>query len=212
MTAVERSLAALGASEKYHRVGSSKPANPPEVARAWVAQLRSDLESQLGRSVRWQDEGETVFAEQFSFDSWHALRAFAADQQWPANSFQFDSQSSKHPGLARVWAECRSPYLHVIRHNDNNGYYLPCEFHSPFELSMSDDPMDRIVIGSSLVLLREMNRLGTLLGITLDQGEPGWTEQLRDEDPLVLVKTGWVFMRHCARLSVKHKLPVIFDG
>jgi hypothetical protein len=40
-------------------------------------------------------------------------------------------------------------------------------------------------------------------------GDERWASQIEPGDPLERVQAGWVFLRHAARLSVKHKLPMI---
>jgi len=211
MTGLERFMAAQGALHQYHRT-SPKPSLPPEEARAFVADLRRQLAAALGPEIRWRDEGDTVFAEQFSFDAWHALRAFAADQTRPAPGFRFDRDPHRHPGLDEIFDGAPSSFRHLIRHHDNQGFYLPTDFREPFELPLWEGERAAPLVGSSLALLRELNALGARLGLTRDQGEEGWTEPFVRGDPLEPVKHGWVFMRHCARLSVRHKLPIIFDG
>lgn len=199
----------------YSRLGGEKPDWSIDDAREYVRSLRMQLSLQLGLEICWRDEGETVFAEQFSFDAWHALRAFAADLTRPLSGFRFDGESHRHPALHPIWlGEVRTPYEHLIIHSDNNGFYLPTDFDGPFVLEMYEgvDEGRQPRVGSSLGLLRELNDLGRRLGLTRDCGEEGWTEQFVRDDPLELPKRGWTFMRSCARLSVSHGLPIIFDG
>ena len=90
--------------------------------------------------------------------------------------------------------------------------YLPCDFDRPFALPMFDGEPVTPVIGSSLRLLKELNALGSRLGLSADEGQDGWTEQFVSDDPSELPKSGWVALRHAVRTSVAHKLPLIFDG
>ena len=211
MTAVERLMAAQGALDKYHR-SAPKPGIPIEEAKSFVAGLRRQLSGALGPEIRWRDEGETVFAEQFQFDAWHALRAFAADQTRPCAGFRFDQEPHLHPALDDIFSGAPSTFRHLIRHHDNQGFYLPTDFREPFELPLWEEEHAAPIVGSSLALLRELNALGTRLGMSRDYGEEGWTDQFVRDDPMEIVRHGWAFMRHCARLSVRHKLPIIFDG
>lgn len=166
----------------------------------------------LGPEIRWNDEGDVVLTRQFNRDSWHALRAYAADQSRPVPGFVFDAGASNHPGLAEIYQGARSAYSHLIRHTDCNGFYLPCEFDQPFELSMFEGEPVTPLIGSSLRLLKELNHLGQRLRISRDQGEEGWEQQIHNEDPLGMVKSAWTLLRHAARSSVSAKLPLIFYG
>jgi hypothetical protein len=185
-----------------------------EQAQAYVADLRQQLIEVLGPAIRWNDEGDTHFAEQLPFEHWHALRAYAANLTRPVDSFRFDANSSKHPALDAIWRDGKTPYPHLILHHDNRGFYLPTPLAKPFVISMyqgvADDMQPRA--GSSLGLLRELNELGRRLRVSRDMGESGWTGQFSANDPLELVKHGWVFMRQCARISVARKVPIIFDG
>src|SRR5688500_1459538 len=83
----------------YSRLGGGKPGLPIDEARQFVRSRRSQLSAQLGPEIRWRDEGDTVFAEQFDFDAWHALRAYAANVTRPVSDFAFDVESHQHPAL-----------------------------------------------------------------------------------------------------------------
>jgi hypothetical protein len=43
-------------------------------------------------------------------------------------------------------------------------------------------------------------------------GDERWASQFEPDDPLERVKAGWVFLRQAARLSVKHKLPMVLSA
>lgn len=210
-TATERLAEKTGT--RYARIGAEKAKMSLAEANEMVESIKGMLRKQLGPEIRWNDAGDTVFAEQFSLDNWHALRAFAANVTQPVPGFIFDSGSSQHPGLTKIWSGTRSPYLHLIRHHDNQGYYLPTNFDQPFILPLFDAPDDlQPRAGSSLALLRELNDLGRRIGMSKDLGEAGWTDQFAADDPLESVKYGWAFMRNVAKISVARKLPIIFDG
>lgn len=67
--------------------------------------------------------------------------------------------------------------------------------------------------GSSIHLLRELDELNHLLGMTRDWGDLKSGESLQaDEDPLGLVKYGWGVLHYVARVSVERRLPIVFDG
>jgi len=210
MTAAERLCAEMGVPEKYHRVGGEKPGLTEMEARQYVVEIQEEMARELGMGAKWPDEGDEVFGRQFPRDYWHALRAFAADQQYPQPGFVFGEDSHEHPGLGRIWGGAESQYLHLIVHQDHCGYYLPCEFDEPLALKTGEDSPP-VCIGSSVALLRELNTLGAKLRMRNDL-EDSWGGPFDENDPLNLAKSGWAFMHYCARLSVGHRLPIIFDG
>ena len=192
-----------------------RPRLPPDESQQLVAQICDVLGGSLSADIRWNDAGDVVLAEQFPFDHWQALRAYAADVTQPAPGFRFDaSAQQQHPGLAAVWQGAASPYVHLIVHRDSAGYWFPADFAAPMVLPIYPDQEESMqpIVGSADALLRELNDLGGRLGLTRDQGEDGWTDQFESNDPLEPVKWGWVFLHHCARLSVERRLPIIFEG
>jgi hypothetical protein len=96
----------------------------------------------------------------------------------------------------------QSPYIHLIKHCDNQGFYLPVDFAKPFELPLSDDPARQPFVGSSIKLLRKLNALSPKLEAASKMSG----------EAVDLVKSGWIFMHGCARLSVQYRMPIIFDG
>jgi hypothetical protein len=181
-------------------------------AQDWVRDFRRRLRSALGQDIRWRDDGETRFNDRMDFDQWHALRAFAADQSRPEPGFRFDGDSHKHPGLAQIMQSGQTRFVSLICHCDHCGGYLPSDFETPFQYPLFENAPHAPTWGSSLGLLRELNVLGTRLRLTRDMGQDGWSDQLVENDPLERVKLGWMWARQWTRLSVEHKLPVIFDG
>lgn len=210
-TSTEQFVESLGDSSKYVRVGG-KPNVPPDEAREFVRVMRLRLRDALGEDIRWRDEGETLLCRQLHRDAWHALRAFAADQQAPVRGFVYGEDSCDHPNLAPIYGGNPSAFAHLIRHGDVNGMYLPCDFDRPFAMPLFGGEPVTPLIGSSLRLLKELNVLGARLGLRVDEGQAGWTDQFERDDPLELPKSGWIVLRHAVRMSVAHKLPLIFDG
>ena len=185
----------------------------PAEARSFVAGLRYGFRGVSRNAMRWHDRGETVFAMPFDAQSWNALRAFAADQQYPVERFNFGKESHRHPGLHEVLYGHGSAFEHTVKQHEAGGFYLPVDFARPMELTVRDDASSTILAGSSVALLRELNVLGPRVGLARDLGElePNEVFAVRPE-PLQYVKFGWAFMRHVARLSVKHRLPIILHG
>lgn len=199
------------------RIGTPKPDMPMEDAKEEVADLQKTLSEEFGTRSVWDDVGDPAFSEQFDFRAWHALRAFAAHQDYPAKKgllrkevryFELENPES-HPGIRKIWEGADSSYRHLVVHADNQGYYFPVKFEDPLLL----DAEIGVVAGSSYALQAELAKLGKFV-----KAEKRWSD-LRDRDPLVpdgdpmgYVKYGWMFMHHCATLSVDRGLPIIFDG
>ncbi|HEV2293940.1 MAG TPA: hypothetical protein VGR35_08785 [Tepidisphaeraceae bacterium] len=185
----------------------------PAEARAFVVRLRHGFRDVSRNALRWHDKGERVFAKPFDPAAWNALRAFAADQTYPVAGFNFGKESHRHPGLHEVRFAGGSPFVHTIRQHDTGGFYLPVDFFRPLELTVREEASSTILAGSSIALLRELNLLGPRMGMERDLGEleRGELFAVRPE-PLQYVKFGWAFLRHVARLSVQHRLPIILHG
>ena len=205
----EQAQARFGGAAAGSRALSVSPAE----ARSFVAGLRYGFRDVSRNAMRWHDRGETVFAKPFDVQSWNALRAFAADQQYPVERFNFGPESHRHPGLHEVLYGQGSAFEHTVKQHETGGFYLPVDFSRPLELTVREDASSTILAGSSVALLRELNVLGPRVGLDRDLGElkPGEVFAVRPE-PLQYVKFGWAFMRHVARLSVQHRLPVILHG
>ena len=194
-----------------HQRAQARPSLTLLDARRVAADLQKQVTQRAGRLASFRDEGEPVLCEMLGYDAWHALRAFAADQQYPAAGFVFGPDSHRHPALARIWVGAKTRYPHLIRHHDNCGFYLPCDFPEPIGLASESGAKD-ILVGSSQGLLRELTMLAAPLGMRLDQGEPGWTDQFHRNDPLEAPKIGFAFMRWVVRMSIQSRMPVIFEG
>ena len=195
---------------RLHRLGPpASHAVAPLESTEFILSLRSRLPETLGSELPWREDGEVLLASRLAGDAWHALRAFAVDEYYPVPGFVFGPESHLHPGLERAFAGGRTGFRHLIRQREHQGFYLPTDFPRPFEVPAWHGQPPAPMVGSSVSLLRELNHLRRALGLSQDMGEAGWEEQIDPDDPLERVKSGWVFMRHCARLSVKHKLPMV---
>jgi hypothetical protein len=192
---------------------ADRPHLAHDEAQQLVTQICDVLGGSLGADIRWNDAGDVILAQHFALEHWHALRAFAADITSPVPGFRFDSDAQQHPGLAAVWQGAPSPYVHLIVHRDATGYWFPVDFASPMVLPIYPDQDESMqpIVGSADALLRELDDIGQRLRLSRDQGQDGWTDQFESNDPLEPVKWGWVFLHHCARLAVQHRLPIIFE-
>lgn len=173
-------------------------------ARRRVQRLQTLVTRAAGRPTAWRDEGETVLEQELPTESLDALRAFAADQDWPVPGFAFVGRSPVHPGLLQICRGARTRYAHLIRGGEAGGLYVPCDFPEPLTADEQGPP-----VGSSVALLRELNMLAGPLRMRLDQGDVGWTDQFERDDALAQPRMAWALVRWCARLGVQHRLPVI---
>src|SRR5688572_8736440 len=206
--ATEPAGVAAGAAPRRRSAPERRPL-PPQHAAEFISGLQRKFAGTLAADLPWLDEGETVLASQVPADAWHALRAFAVDEYYPVPGFTYGPGSHEHPGLGRVMTGGRCGFRHLIRQHEHQGFYLPADFPSPFALPDWPGEGPAPFVGSSISLLRELNHLRRALGLSYDLGDERWAEQLDADDPLQRVKSGWVFLRHAARLSVKHKLPMV---
>jgi hypothetical protein len=185
----------------------------PAEARTFVARLRRTFGGVSHNASRWHDRGEPVFSKTFDVFAWNALRAFAADQQYAVPGFNFGKESLRHPGLHEVLYTGGSAFIHTLKQHETGGFYLPVDFPRPMELTVREDASSTILAGSSVALLRELNTLGPRVGIGRDLGELNEGEIFAVRPgPLQYVQFGWAFLRHVARLSVQHRLPIILHG
>ncbi len=145
----EKAQARFGAD-----AGSRALSVSPADARTFVARLRNGFRDVSRNAMRWHDRGEPVFAKPFNAESWNALRAFAADQQYPVERFNFGKEAHRHPGLHEVLYGNGSAFEHTVKQHETGGFYLPVDFARPMELTVRDDASSTILAGSSLALLR----------------------------------------------------------
>ncbi|RMD74727.1 MAG: hypothetical protein D6820_16175 [Lentisphaerae bacterium] len=203
---------------KVVRIGTARPSASKEEADQFVKMLQDALSRKFNTSITWHDDGDVVFSEQFDFRAWHALRAYAAHQEYPATKGIFrkterrywqEENPEEHPGLMKIAKSAQSRFMHLVYHGDNCGYYFPADFDPPCVI----DPERAMIVGSSVRLLAELEMLNKSIGMKRNLGDLKEGEAIAsDDDPDGALKFGWAFMHHCATLSVEHKLPIIFDG
>ncbi|MEO2088238.1 MAG: hypothetical protein ABGY75_01905 [Gemmataceae bacterium] len=185
-----------------------EPAEPAVPPRQQVEAIRRAVEERNGVSITWHDEGEVVYSEQGQ--QFEALRAYAfwldCRDHMPTFEPGVNGRYYDHP----VWQlppEVRS-CPHLVKHDCHGGYHLPCDFEhlvdvEPYTLG-GYLPAARSV-GSSVRLLRELSRVQDELQVPDDYK---WSA----DDPLWPVKEAYQQLKQVAELSVRHGLPVIYDG
>jgi hypothetical protein len=201
--------------DKVQRMGAGKPNEEASIVRGFIDKLRS----RAGQGADWDETGEPAYCAQYHYGAYTDLRAFAAYQDYPTTKgfltktqvpFKIEDEVRKYTGLMQVLGKNKpSTFEHLIRHGDTHGYWLPVRFVAPIMV----DQENYVVAGSSVILLEELDRLKPLLGMTKDWAELEKGEGAAAEgDPLGQVKYGWSVLHAAARLSVKHRMPIIFDG
>lgn len=205
-TATERFAETSGTP--YSRMGNPKAQASEEEARRFGRNVRIWMERRFLTQDAWDDDGETVFSEQFSFSAIHAVRAYAAHQQWSTGLFELQSGFQDSPLLRKIYGGIPTDFPHLIHHEDNQGFYVPLDFKHPTKL-MGESPM----IGSSMQLMFELAALRASLGEFPTYEEWVNGSKISAEHPgEELVKYGILFLYRACWLSVQHRLPIIFDG
>lgn len=180
-------------------------------ARRATRRLRREVGTELGRSVRWNDEGDVVYSEQgFGYNG---LSDFARWQDYrdrlPTFEVRENDDYDRHPLRAIVQNEPKMPtYLQTACHSFHTGYFLPIDFErvifvEPF--TIHNHWTFHHSVGSAPRLLTELNELGRMLGI-----DETWKWDATD--PLARIKETFVQLLTVAKLSCEHDLPIIFHG
>jgi hypothetical protein len=220
MSYVERKVPAdklcVGRYVSVEEVDLSEEELPPSAWQRWrarrkVASIAREVEKQVGRPVRWRDEGEEVAWEQ-AFWGFEMLRAYAQwlDVQDVFPTFDLAPQDNYYNHPVRKWEHDGRlmRFEHLIDHDCYHGYYLPCRFD---RIARADEhqlayfTMTRSV-GSSLTLADQLE----ILAPHIPQPVPKpVTEEQRMHWAL---RESFDQLQRMAKLSIKHGLPVIFHG
>lgn len=177
-------------------------------ARREVAAVRKAVEAENGVRVRWNDEGEAVYAQQG-----HGLLALQVFAMWlhcrdrfPVFEPPANGDYAKHPVVTSDLGRLSCP--HLVRHGLMSGYYLPGEFEKITQVEpymiFGRWPATRPV-GSSPRLLRELDFVQSELQAPADY-------KYSADDPRAAVKQAYLQLREAATLSCAHQLPIIFCG
>jgi len=177
-------------------------------AKRETRRLRSAVAAELGRPIKWNDEGPVVHSTQGHF--LEAVRAYAKWLDFQDLLPTFDPPPEgdyyKHPAMT-VGVVRTLTYPQLVQHSCYSGYFLPTEFDrvvhvEPF--TIANHWTFHRSVGSAPRLLAELMQLGELLGI---DGE--WPKA---DDPLHWVKGALIQLLETAKLSRDHRLPIIFCG
>ena len=204
--------------DKAVRVGSDKAQMTADEATAYVSELQEDLSDEFQVDCTWEDRAEEDYCcEQFDYDAFLCLQAYAANLDFPIKSglrrqpvdFDPEEHTENHPGIEKIWNGADTRFQHLVIHACNCGIWVPASFDSPVPL----DEEGNLIAGSSQRLLEELSILNGELGVTKLWDELADGEAICDEDdPLGIVKYGYAMMFCYAKKSVEKNLPIVFDG
>lgn len=147
----------------------------------------------------------------------HLLRSYAA-------CIAFNGEPPVEPDFSFIGYELNEmyagrmkfePFTHLIKHSDEDGFYLPIEFPTPFMMRKSDDGFDSWAcnVGSSQALLKELDELNKYLKVPGDYGDLCGSARLRQEiqgDVFEKEKWVWGVLRWLARESVAKNVIIEF--
>lgn len=177
--------------------GSSREAVDAELARDRVEQIQAALSEKTSCDVTWADEGPMALSRRFDARLLHALRSFAAHHEHPPRikllrrTFKVLDDPRDHKSLRKIYEGAPTQYEHLMRHSDNRGFYVPCEFPEP---AVSNE-QQWWMIGSSPRLRDELARIETL-----------FDEETPDE-----VREATRLLHEAASVSASRGLPLIWD-
>lgn len=147
----------------------------------------------------------------------HLLRSYAA-------CIAFNGEPPVEPDISVICYELNEmyagrmkfePFAHLIKHSDEDGFYVPIEFPTPFTMRKSEDGFDSWAcnVGSSQALLKELDELNKYLKVPGDYGELCGSARLRQEiqgDVFEKEKWVWGLLRWLARESVAKNVMLEF--
>lgn len=272
------------------RIGTPKPDEAPPQAKEQVDSFQRELSRLSGTRAVWGDHGFAEVSVQFRIPSFLAIQEFAAFQDAPVGAVYSVSEENPivHKSLLRVQHGAPTRFPHLIFHELNQGFYVPCDLPQPvpfpeispaeqerrrerglfakvrrlwqrifpppaplaklkarwagkelgailakFESELREEsrraaeqiqrdmkelglegtqPLRIDRVGSSEALLRELESLRPILGMTQDWGELSSGAAAPDDDPLSSVKYAWSVLHFAARISAEKQLPIILDG
>ena len=181
-------------------------------AKRQVRAIVAEAEKELNVSIHWNDDGETVHAEQASwgfeafraYAKWLDLREFFPTFDEPPNGNFYE-----HPAMKCKGEPSRQfRFSHIIDHSCHSGYFVPCQFDrvvyvEPFQ-AFGGRFTFRHSFGSSFTLGKQLNAIAELMPTANASDLPESTREL--------VVAGFDTLNRLASNSIKHQLPIIFWG
>jgi hypothetical protein len=206
-----RLLARLGIIEILPVSDEPSPEERRAIAVQQVQSLKTRLTEITGTPVDWPDDGKVCYSEQFHNSS--ILKAFAAWCDHREELPEFLATSERHYYSHPVWG-LPEPSVRrfptISQHSLFAGYLVPVEFAGihlvePFR-SWGDREFFRDV-ASSQIMLKETDELLRFME-TLSPPQ----EDEHDSSPVAVARRYAEQLQEMCRLSIAHRLPVIFYG
>ncbi|MCC6678711.1 MAG: hypothetical protein IT436_16385 [Phycisphaerales bacterium] len=196
------------------RAGSAGPAEI-NVGRHKSANIRAKVAEANRVPIDWPDEGEVVFTEQAQ-GSGLGLHTFATwldyGDKLPEFEVMADDRYDRHPVRRIERTLHRAPtFPHLVQHSLYVGYFLPCDFVKPVVVRTIHHGSISLPVqaGSTPRLVAELEAINDLLRVPEDY-PARWQEF--ESHPYRLIIMAFDQIRRAARLSLQHRLPLIFEG
>jgi hypothetical protein len=184
-------------------ISPGSTALPPEScdetsARERQERLASTVSDASSTDASWSDEGDIEFHQSLDPRNLHALRSFAAHQEYPpklrlfGGRFRVLDDPRDHKSLRKIYDGARTQFEHLMRHSDDRGFYFPTEFASPCPAGETKWWM----IGSAPRLREELARI----------------ESRFDADTPALVRETCSLLLEAANTACERQLPLIWHG
>lgn len=177
-------------------------------AQRYVRKLQTTLSKSIGKSVSWEDEGETLYNHQFH--SFYQLLAYTKwlDLKDEIPEFELSERGSAdaHPTWKFNRPHWTYPLINAL--DCYSGIIVPSDFPNPVHIpeKLWDGTIGTRKIFSSHALLCEINVLNLHLNVP-----EGWDHK-NSPKHLFWPMSCLYQLRDILRLSIEHQLPVMFDG
>lgn len=204
-----RLLAKIGIVEIIPPETEPTPEEQRGIALQSVADLKAKLTMLTGTKVEWPDTGEIHYNKQFHHPV--TLQAFAAWLQHRDKLPEFLSAPEQNYYKHPVWQTAKPPHKKfstLIQHSLNAGYFLPVAFeglHHVEPFNAWGHEFHRHVASTYTILEELAGILPHFDTIPVKKTEDGY-------DPVANARWYAEELQRICRLSIEHRLPVIFHG
>jgi hypothetical protein len=179
---------------------------------AWRLALSDSLGGNIARPLDWDETLEApYFTGRPGWDGFGSLVLWAAYAEHPAlrQPAVLAEEWDNDPALMRSNAAgFRSRYSHLVR---NVELWLP----SPFEFTFEGEDVDgrRVVVGSSMMLRRQLDELNAATWKASATAVGQWSREPPPEDAAVELCARFAFalLLDLSRAAVERKLPMTLD-
>lgn len=191
-------------------------ATPAQVAlgQRKAANIAAKVRETNKADIAWDDRGDVVYNSQAG-GSRDGLLAYVTwldyGDRLPRFELSADGRYDRHP----VWRHHQNlhrpaTFPHLAQHSLFCGYFLPCDFERPVIAHMiKHPPFPPIPVhaASTVRLAAELEAINDLLQVP----DPLDHQRFADH-PYALIFSAFDQLRATARLSLQHRLPIIYEG